>query len=158
VRSVRSAVLAVAVVAAVGASTADAAAPRVILVSGPPLQRPIVISNWSENGAFFSAAAHSIGTRRPGLTARPSFRLSFFWGPGWNEYVDSGGSLRAICPCQTQYHGRFWPAYRTAPAVIDLGHGYYTGARLAPGKVLGILRRHGVPVHCFDRGCRARVP
>jgi hypothetical protein len=158
VRSARPTALIAGVLALTGVSAAEAAAPRLILVSGPPLVRPIVISDWSDNGVFFSEVAYSIPVGRRGLAARPSFRLSFFWDQRWSDYVAEGRSLRAVCPCQTPYRGRFWPAYRSAPAVVDLGHGYYAGTKLATGKLLGVLRRHRVPVRCLDRGCRSHLP
>ncbi len=149
----------VAALAGFAAATAYGAAPRVILVDRGALPRPMVLANWSENLTFLIQWKLARPARHPPLRCRPAYRLSFMWGPEWNDYVDSGKPLRAIRPRDTTFHGRFWPAWRGSRALLDPGHGVLVGARVATAKQLRILRRHGLPVRASRTaapGCRAR--
>ena len=160
-RRVRRFVVAIVVCALAGltAATACAAAPRLILVDQGGLARPIVLADWSENLTFLIEWNLARPARNPPLRCRPAYRLSFMWGPEWNDYVDSGMPLRAIRPGDTDAHGRFWPAWRGSSALLDPGHGVLVGARVATAKQLRVLRRHGVPIRAaraVASGCRAR--
>jgi hypothetical protein len=145
---------------ALSAPAALAAAPRLILVEGGGLSRPVVLADWSENLTFLTQWLEARPARRAHLRCRPAYRLSFMWGPEWNDYVDSGKPLRAIRPRDTDFHGRFWPAWRGRSAVLDPGHGVLVGARVATATQLRTLSRHGVPIRAaraVASGCRARA-
>lgn len=121
-------------------SSALAAAPNYILMTGPGLARPVLLPNWSENGALLSALvsaprAKAIVVR--GLVRRPRFGLAEFWG--W------GGKPRPTRPSQANQHGWFYPAHHGLPAVIDLTVNGIMVPRLAPDRALRILARHGIP-------------
>lgn len=122
------------------ASTAGAAAPRYIMVSGPSLAKPIVLANWRENGTLLSAL---VNARRAGgetvrlLTKRPRLRLGLFWG--WSE------KPRPSRPGQANQTGWFYPTWRSQPSVIDLLVNGVRVPRLAPVRVLRVFARHGVP-------------
>lgn len=128
------------------ATAASAAAPRLILVDQGGLERPIVLSAWTENHALLTEWYQGRPIQPRTLRGRPSFRLSFMWGPEWNAYVDSGKPLGAVRPSQTTFHGRFWPAVRDKPAVINPGHGVLVGPRTATRLQLRIFARHRVPI------------
>jgi hypothetical protein len=115
----------------------------------------LVLADWWDNLSVVQGAAIAPVAVRPSQ-ARPSFRLSFFWGPEWSHYIDSGKPLGALRPSQTPYHGRFWPAVGRLPAIVDVGHGANVGPRRATTKMLRVLVRNGVPVRCRATGCPRR--
>ena len=152
--------VAVAVVPLVGvtAASAPAAAPRLILVDRGGLSTPGVLADWSENLTFLIQWKLARPAPHPQLRCRPAYRLSFMWGPEWNDYVSSGKPLRAIRPNETEFHGRFWPAWRGRRALFTPGPGVVLGVKVATAKQLRILRRHGVPVlvpRTVAPGCRS---
>ena len=119
-----------------------AAAPNYILVSGPGLERPIVLGNWGENLALLSAlvnAPRAKGTVVLALARRPRFDLAEFW--------DWGSRPRPTQPSQANQHGWFYPAHRSKPPVIVLMVNGYRFPRLVPTAVVKILARHHVPLH-----------
>jgi len=128
------------------ATTAMAAAPRLILVDQGGLERPVVLADWGKNGQFLVEWHRSRPVARASIRSRPSYRLSFMWGPFWSDFVPTEKALRALRASDTEFHGRFWPAWRGGPAVVDLGHGVLVGLRQATPIQLRILRRVGVPV------------
>jgi hypothetical protein len=156
----RRAVVVIVVASLVGLTTATAfaAAPRLILVDGGGLSRPIVLADWSENGTLLSAWKLAQPARNPQLRCRPAYRLSFLWGPEWNDYVASRKPLHAIRPSDTAFHGRFWPAWRGRTALFTPGPGVVLGVKVATAKQLRILRRHGLPGRAplkVATGCRS---
>jgi hypothetical protein len=132
--------------AGVATGAAQAAAPRILIVSGSPLPRQVVISNWN---SIFRVVEQLAANGRPAprsqLAGRPRLRVSMFWGPQWNDYLRSGHSPALLRPRQADQHGSFYPAYRGRPAVIDLP---WAGAwpRIVPASGLAILVRYRVPV------------
>lgn len=118
-----------------------AAAPNYILVSGPGLKRPIILGNWSENGALLSGlvnAPRAKGMVALALARRPRFDLAEFWG--W------GSRPRPTRPSQANQHGWFYPAHRANPPVVVLMVNGYRFPRLVPTAVVKILARHHVPL------------
>jgi hypothetical protein len=116
---------------------AQAAAPRYILISGPGLQRPATLGNWSENLAFVTSLLHA---RRP--TAgwrdnRPRYQLALFWGVPAKPVPAR--------PSAANQYGWFYPAVGGRRAVIKLRVGGEDFPRVATGETLRILARHGVP-------------
>jgi hypothetical protein len=129
--------VALATVAAVAAVDARAAAPRYILVSGPGLQRPIVLGNWRENLTFL---LDLIPSRRPApgwRSDRPRYKLALFWGVPARPVPND--------PSKANQFGWFYPAVNGRRAVIVLLVSGKDGPRIAAQNVLRILRRHGVP-------------
>jgi hypothetical protein len=130
-----------------GALPVEAAAPRLILVYGPPLAQPVVLDDWQENLTLMVAAAEDAGLSADKLRGRPYFRLAFFWGPEWTAYVDAGKPLSALRPEQGNQAGRFYPAVGDAGPVLTFdsipGPGPLT-RRLEPAGV-AVLARHGIP-------------
>jgi hypothetical protein len=123
------------------ASPGHASAPNYILVSGPGLKRPILLGNWSENGALLSALVDAPKAKRSvvlGLARRPRFDLAEFWG--W------GGRPRPTRPSRANQHGWFYPKHRSKPPVIVLRVNGENFPRLVPTTVLEILGRHHVPL------------
>jgi hypothetical protein len=137
----RALALAVAVLAAlVLASTAGAAAPRYILVSGSGVPEPALLRDWSENLELLTAllaARHADRATIHGLGARPRLRLGLFWG--WPE------NPRPTSPAQANQTGWLYPAVGSQPAVIDLLVSGVRVPRVVPLAVVRILEGHGVP-------------
>ena len=130
--------LALALVAAVPAL---AAAPPYIMVSGPKLAKPVLLSDWSENLALLTAAdasprAKAVNLR--GLATRPHLDLALFWG--WS--LDSPAPTKAT---DASTHGTFYPTYRGHPALVRMRPDGDDSTRVASAKVLKIFARHGVP-------------
>lgn len=139
-------ILVALLVAACVAESAKAAAPRLIMVSGPALSSPVTLSNWDEIGRFVQAVANeSPAADRASLAGRPSLRLALFWDARiWEPYVRQG-RLASLRPDQANQFGRFYPAASGRPAAIDLP---WTGRwpKKPNTAALAILERHGVPV------------
>ena len=132
------AVLAVAGGACALTSSASAAAPRYIMVSG---QGPghVMLANWRENLAFETAIANApqAAGAGAGLRTRPHLRLSLFWG--WDE-------RRPQWPGQANQRGWFYPAVGSLPALVALRVDGSSVLRIATAQLLRILARHRVPV------------
>jgi len=130
-----------------GALPVEAAAPRLILVYGPPLAQPVVLDDWQENLTFMVAATEDAGLSADTLRGRPYFRLAFFWGQEWAAYVDAGKPLSALSPEQGNQAGSFYPAVGDAGPVLTFdsipGPGPLT-RRLEQAGV-AVLARHGIP-------------
>jgi hypothetical protein len=134
---VRVGVLLVGFAAAVAlAAPAWAAAPNYILVSGPGLQRPVLLGNWDENGSFLAALVDAPRAPRPPAGAR-RFDLAMFWG--W------GGRPRPTRPGAANQHGWFYPGHGARRAVVDAMVDGVRMPRIAPAATLRILARHRVP-------------
>ena len=89
------------------ATVAEAAAPRIVIISGTPLRHQIVISDW---GRIATIVWESPGARpipRTRLADRPRMKVSMFWGPQWNEYLSSGKPATALRPRQADQFGNF---------------------------------------------------
>ncbi len=125
----------------------EAAAPRLIMVSGPGLCQPVILDDLPENLDLMEAVAQAGEVKPEDLIGRPYLELGLFWGPEWVQYVDDGKPLDILSIEQASQYGRFYPAldYATAAIVIQsnpMGGG--SSGRLGSEGV-EILARHGVP-------------
>ena len=132
------AVVALLAVAAGVPGTADAAAPRIILVSGGMLPRQVVISDRYRIARFVILVTAAPFLPRAELANRPRLRLSLFWRARL-------GAPRSLLPAQADQHGSYYPAYGARAAAIELP---WAGRwpRAVPEKAVRILARLGVPV------------
>lgn len=124
------------------ASAASAAAPNYVLVTGPGLARPVLLANWSENGALLSDLVNAPFVPRStvrDLRHRLRLRLSEFWG--WS------GKPAPTRPSEANQYGWFYPAERGQRAVFALMVNGTPKPRLAPSSTLRILAHHGIPTH-----------
>ncbi len=120
---------------------AVAAAPPFIMVTGPKLAKPVLLSNWEENLALLLAADASLRPKASdlrGLSTRPRFDLALFWG--WS--LDSPPPTK---PSDASAHGSFYPTYRGRPALVRMKVNGEDYVHVASPKVLGIFAKHGVP-------------
>src|SRR5919106_3273981 len=137
------------------ASSAVAAAPRYIVVSGPCLREPALLMDWSENHAFLLALLEappaSGGTRA--LGQRPRYGIALFWG--------TPAKRPPTRPADANQRGWFYPAHRRRPAVVDV---LFDGVpRRAPTRALAILAPWGADAfgrmsRRFRGYCAARPP
>jgi len=118
-----------------------AAAPPYIMVSGPKLAKPVLLSNWEENLTLLTAAEAS-PRAKPGelrtLSTRPRLDLALFWG--WP--LDSPPPTKAS---DASAHGSLYPTYKGRPALIRITTNGVSTTRVASPKVLQIFAKHGVP-------------
>lgn len=104
---------------------------------------PVYLDDWRENGSMLPSAS-DVQVSADALAERPFLNLALFWGPDWQDYVDSG-ELSSLQANQANQYGRFYPAVGDLPPVITLdGSGQ-------PPRVLGsdgivVLERHGIPI------------
>jgi hypothetical protein len=120
---------------------ARSAAPPYIMVSGPRLAKPVLLSNWNENLALLLATDASPRAKPSdlsGLSTRPRLDLALFWG--WS--LDSPPPTKKS---DASAHGSFYPAYKGRVAVIRMKTNGEDYQHLASAKVLRILSKHGVP-------------
>jgi hypothetical protein len=123
------------------AQSAQAAAPRYILVSGPTLTRPILLPKWRENHALLMSileARNPTASNTRGLGQRPRFNLALFWL--WSA------ATPPTRPTLGDQHGWFYPASRGKPPLIKLLVSGDDRLRLAPPLALRILAQNGVPI------------
>jgi hypothetical protein len=138
---VRLSLLAAVSVAVILASSAQAAAPNYILVSGPRLAHPVLLADWSENLALLSALVDAPRAQRGvlrRLSRRPRFQLAEFWG--WE------GMPAPTRPSEASQYGRFYPSHQRQPAVITVMVDGVKAPRLAPAAALSIFARHAIPI------------
>jgi hypothetical protein len=147
-----AAFVAVALLAVVwSAAPAQAAAPRLVMVSGAPLASPILLSDWDEIATLTDLLASGPAAPSDPRDDRPSLQLALFWNAGiWESYVREGrlGSLR---PEQANQFGRFYPAVAARPALVDLPWDGTWPKQVGP-EALAILIRHGVPTQLDGAG------
>ena len=129
----------------VGVDAGSAAAPRIVIFSGAPLEHQIVVSDWHAIFAVTQATVGAPAVPRRRLAGRPSLRVSMFWGPGWNDYVRQGGDPKALRPAQADQVGRFFPAHHGRAALFDLPWAGHWPRRVPPA-ALSVLKRFGIPV------------
>ena len=96
----------------------NAAAPRLILVSGPLLERPVLIEDWDDTSRIMAGINDRAVAQPEALVDRPFYELALFWGLEWVQYINDGRPLDALTPEQANQHARFYPAVGTAPALV----------------------------------------
>ena len=77
---------------------ATTSAPRLIMLDGPPLSVPVVLSDWSENLRIIQGP--ELDLRPEEFLGRPFYDVALFWGDGWEAFLCSGDALRALRPEQ----------------------------------------------------------
>jgi hypothetical protein len=129
--------------------SALAAGPRIMIVYGHPLTKPVIISDWGDNETLMVASNDAMSVSHPYVKGRPYLTMALFWGTEWVQYMNQRKSLSALRPSQANQFARFYPSYGSAPAllVFDGIPGPYTSlARHIRPEGLAVLRRHGIPV------------
>lgn len=120
------------------AAPAQAAAPRYILVSGPGLQRPATLGNWTENLTFVTSLLHARRPTSGWQDNRLRYDLALFWGVPKKPVPTRSN--------EANQHGWFYPATGGRRAVVKLRVSGELFPRVATPETLRILARHGVPM------------
>ena len=133
-------------VAGAAVRPAAAAAPRLLMIYGGPLAKPVILDNWAENGSVFGDEMPTI--KPADLEGRPYLKLALFGGPRWRDYVDAGKPLDALRPEDANQHGRFYPPFGGAAPLITLdsipGPGW--PVRRVEPRGIAMLVRHDIPM------------
>ena len=81
------------------------------------------------------------------LQERPYIEMAYFWGPEWARYVVDGASMGKLQPKDGNQHGRFYPAYGNAEAVVTFDNipGSGPSKRRIKEEGLTIFRKYGIP-------------
>ena len=109
-----------------GAAPVRAAAPWVTVVSGGPLDGPVVIRGWDVNHALGLSLGPLFRPDPEHLVQRPSLLLALYAGPDW-AWLASDDAVPRLD--EATYYGRFFPAVGRRPAIMQI---YETGELLAP--------------------------
>ena len=135
------------------ASPAEAAFPRLLMVYGAPLARPLVVEDPQEIVKVFVGTSEAVD--RNDLDRRQYFELALFWGNDWNRYMDEGRPASAlktedVTPFSNiPIRGRLYPACGDLPAQITLtevdSQAIRNKWRLSPDG-LKVLEKLGVPI------------
>lgn len=143
-----------------GASPAFAAAPRIILVTGGGLTRPVVLDDWQENLAIMLASSDAADAHEEGLADRLSYRIAMFWGPEWDQYMQAGKDPGALRPEQANQLARYYPPTAAHVAVLAFDSIPGSGAivRRLDAKGVSILLQHGVSTNPTTSSHPAATP
>lgn len=151
-RALASAVVPLVVAAATGARPRPPAAlhdvhfaaPEIVIFTGGPLTKPVVVASWTENqNLLLTGEPHEalVPGHRRATRPRPVISMALFWGSQWRNYAASPERLATLTPAQANQHGQYYPAVSGARALIAVGsiRGPVSDSGLA------VLRRHGIP-------------
>lgn len=123
---------------------ARAAAPRIMVISGGALPRPVILTDWADNTTIVQGNELQIDPSQ--LAARPYLSVSLFWGPQWDAYIAAGRPLAALDAAQPTQTGRIYPGVGGGPAllVLDAANGAPTSVRELSGLGAEVLADAGV--------------
>lgn len=131
----------------------DAAYPRLLMIHGAPLSRPLVVENPRDIVKVIDGPRDGVDLK--GLDRRRYLELALFWGNEWNRYMDEGKPASQLKPQDVTafgnipIRGKFYPACNDAPALITLievkGSDIYEVWRVSADG-LKVLETLGVPV------------
>ena len=137
--------VAVIVVASLGRQ-ADAAAPWLVMFHGNLLQNRIVLKDWHENQRLTLSVAEAANVPDRDLQDRPYIEVAYFWGPDWVNYPSDEASLKKLEPQSGNQHGRFYPAYGDAEAIVTFEEASGPLKRKMTPAGLEILAKYGIPI------------
>ena len=148
----RSLVLIAALVGAVLLTQeVDAAAPWFVIFQGNLLQKRIVLTDWHENQRLMLSVAEAVNVSDRELQDRPYIEIAYFWGPDWVNYPRDEESLKKLEPQSGNQHGRFYPAYGAAEAIVTFEEASGPLQRKIHPAGLEILAKYGIPVRVAKR-------
>jgi hypothetical protein len=101
-------------------TTANAAAPHIIIYYGVKLQKPIIIDEWEENHRLMSSLSEEGLVKPEEISSREYIELSLFSGPQWLKYKLDGGSASALRPEQGNQNGRLYMGTENSQPILHL--------------------------------------
>ena len=78
-----------------GGRRVDAAAPRIVIISGLSLSASVVSADWVVNDRIIGGDART-EVDPAEVADRPAFDVGLFWGQEWDDHVCSGQPLTAL--------------------------------------------------------------
>jgi len=114
----QSSLLGAVIIVLASVASLDAKGPRLVLISGPLLTRPILIEDWMDTSRLTAGINERADQEPKALADRPVYELALFCGMKWVTYVDDGRPLTTLTADQANQHARFYPAVGAAPAVV----------------------------------------
>jgi len=114
------------------------------MFNGNQLGKRIIIADWHENQKLMMSIREAATIEEGSLQDRPFIEMAYFWGPDWAHYVADGKSPEALRPEQGDQHGRFYPAYRDAEALVTLTEVWPSNRRITQDG-LNLLCKYGIP-------------
>ena len=136
---------------AIAGYDAEAAAPWFVMFHGTLLQNRIVLMDWHENQRLTLSVAQAANISDRDLVDRPYIEVAYFWGPQWMSYPTDGTSLNKLEPQNGNQHGRFYPAYGAAEAVVTFDQASGPLKRKISQDGLEILTKYGIPARVDKR-------
>ena len=126
---------------------AEAAAPWFLIFHGKPLQKQMVLSDWYQNQKLMLSITEVASISDRDLQERPYIEMAYFWGPEWARYLVDEGAIDKLQPQDGNQHGRFYPAYGNAEAVVTFDQipGSGPSKRRIKEEGLSILAKYGIP-------------
>src|SRR3954453_8056923 len=122
------------------------AAPEVIVATGGPLTRRVVLTDFDENRRLMLAATEIAPVQSATFRSRPRIRLAMYWGVQWQGKANLPDSVTPTAAANGAQTGAFYPGFRGEPAVWLFGaYGpMRASARHVTPDGLAILARHKI--------------
>lgn len=130
------------------------AAPRIIIIYGPPLERPVLLADWRENLALMMSLVPEATIRPKRAAPADSLRLALCWGSEWNATALDSVALAQLAPNRANQSGWLFITSEGWPMTLVLtetrrGPFDVSSARkafIATQQTRSILRRHLTPL------------
>lgn len=123
------------------------AAPRIIVLYGGPLEKPVYLTNWYENLQFMLSSTER-ATLRPGdVDTTGAIRVAMFWyGPAWEEYARNAQRLPELLSLTHKAQlGSLYLAGSGAPSFLNYHSALASaGLRVIDGAGIALLASHGI--------------
>ena len=129
------------------APDADFAAPRIIMLHGGSLERPVYLTNWHQNLTFMGAIASTAPVARSSVDTANAIQVAMFWrGPDWEAYARDSARLPELIRHldHAQRAALYLPPQSTAPLLDYHTAASNPGLRTISPLGLAILHRAGV--------------
>jgi hypothetical protein len=120
-----------------------AAGPRIIMIHGDPLTRPVILDNFQENLDLLHATANDAGISSKELANRPFLEMELFAGPYWVRFAEANNLQDTLDPNSSDSRARYYPAVDGNEAIMAYEAGL---PRRVDASGLVILQRHGIPL------------
>jgi hypothetical protein len=140
-----------AILGVFGCLSADGAAPWFLMFHGNPLQKRIVLSDRYDNQRLMVAITEQARITDDELKDRPYIRMAYFWGPEWVPSTNRTAADK-LKPEEGNQHGRFYPAYGNAEAIVTFDNipGSGPGKRRISADGLKILSKYQIVTSMED--------
>ena len=125
------------------------AAPRIIVLHGGSLERPVYLTNWQENLQLMLAISEPSQPRRSSVDTTGAIQVAMFWhGPTWEEFARNTERLPGLMQYldKAQRGAIYLPPSSSEPLVDYHSSLSNPGLRRISAIGLAILSRAGVQI------------